>query len=194
MHFAESEMTDNTAAAWEKLNELSPEQLASVGHYVLANKTRIEGELISWAKDYSKTLKEKGIRTARIADNHAIALAGIVTLLESLDVEIDFNDLALHAVDRAKIKLETAKTDSHIADYFFDSINGLYPNQGVTTDKDDVLIVHLPSAIKALHENGNSVNNKAELIAELKRHDRFIVEKTSRVFGEPKKCYYFKTE
>ena len=83
LHFAESDMNDNTAAAWEKLNELSPEQLASVGDYVLTNKTRIEGELISWAKDFSKTLKEKGIKTARIADNHTIALAGIFRLLES---------------------------------------------------------------------------------------------------------------
>lgn len=195
LHFAESDMNDNTAAAWEKLNELSPEQLASLGDYILTNRSYFESELISHAKGYSKVLKEKGIKTARIADNHAIALAGIVALLESLEMDaINFNDLALYTVDRAKVKLETAKTDSHIADYFFQSIADYGITNGVATDKDGVLVVHLPSALKALQDSGNGFNNKAELIAELKRHDRFDSEKTSRTFGEPKKCYHFKSE
>jgi hypothetical protein len=169
--------------------------LASLGDYILTNRSYFESELISWIKEYSKTLKEKGVKTARIADNHAIALAGIVALLESLKMDaINFNDLALYTVDRAKNKLETAKTDSHIADYFFQSIADYGTTAGVATDKEGVLVVHLPSALKALQDSGNGFNNKAELIAELKRHDRFDSEKTSRMFGEPKKCYHFKNE
>ena len=66
----------------------------------------------------------------------------------------------------------------------------------MATDKDCVLIVHLPSALKALQDSGNGFNNKAELIAELKRHDRFIELKPTRALGNGKldKCYHFKSE
>lgn len=196
LHFAEGEMSDSTATAWEKLNALSPEQLASLGDYILTNRVYFENELIGHAKDYSLILKEKGIKTARIADNHAIALAGIVTLLASLNFDINYNDLALYTVDRAKLKLETAKTDSHLADYFFQSIADYGLSSGVATDKEGVLIVHLPSALKALQESGNGFNNKGELIAELKRHDRFMDLKPTRALGNGKldKCYHFKSE
>jgi Toprim-like len=196
LHFAENEMNDSTAAAWAKLNELSPEQLASLGDYILTNRNCFERELISWTKEYSKTLKENGIKTARIADNHAIALAGIVTLLESLKMNaINFNELTLYTVERAKNKLETAKTDSHLADYFFQSIADYSTSNGVATDKDGVLVVHLPTALAVLQNSGNGLN-KSELIPELKRHDRFMDLKPTRALGNGKldKCYHFKSE
>jgi hypothetical protein len=195
LHFADKDLTEETGAAWTELNAYSPDQLAGVGHFILTNRKQFEADLIPEIKDLSATLKNEGVTVTRIAENHAIALAGIVTLLNALGMnEISFIDLIKYAIERAKNKLDTAKTESHLADYFFESIADFNTTKGVCI-ADGVLVVHLPTVLSELQAADNGFNNKGELIAELKRHDRFIEIKTSRkTTDKDQKCYHFKAE
>ncbi|MEI7796712.1 MAG: toprim domain-containing protein [Methylococcaceae bacterium] len=198
LHFADSDLTEATGKAWVQLNNYSPEQLAGVGHYLLSNRKYFENNLISNAKYAANDLKIKGITVTRIAENHAIALSGINTLLELLNVQsvagVDdvFNSLTAYAVERAKDKLETAKTESHIADYFFESIADLTTTDGVATNASNELVIHLPKVLAHLQQHNNGFTNKSELISELKRHDRYVGVKKSRCFSNPLDCYHFK--
>jgi len=197
LHFADSDNNETTGAAWTELNSFTPEQLASVGNYLLINRKLFESELIQWTKDLADKLKAGGIGVTRIAENHAIALAGIALLVKSLKmtdtISID-NDLLPYAIERAKHKLENAKTESHIADYFFQSIAGFDTGAGVATNSDNELVIHLPTVLTHLQNHNNGFTNKGELIASLKGHDRFIEIKPSRALGKLDKCYHFKPE
>ena len=193
LHFADADLNESTGAAWTQLNNYSPEQLAGVGHYLLTNRKLFENKLIKSCQKSADILKTNGINVTRIAENHAIALAGIFTLLESLQLESSFDDaLVDYTIERAKNKLETAKTESHIADYFFESIDGLKVDAGVTTNSSNELVIHLSKVLAHLQQNNNGFNNKGELIAELKRHDRFVGIKNTRALGGQKECYHFK--
>jgi|GEM_PF-3175479 hypothetical protein len=162
--------------------------------YILSNRQYFEANLIPSVKDHSGSLRNVGINVTRIAENHAIALSGIVTLLESLGMDdISFNALTVYTANRAKNKVDTAKTDSHLADYFFDSIASLNSTDGVAINLDNELVIHLPRALIKLQELGNGVSNKSELISELKRHDRYITVKTTRCFVDRCEAYHFKT-
>jgi hypothetical protein len=200
LHFADSDLTEATGKAWIELNNYSPEQLAGVGHYLLTNRKFFENKLIKSCQLCAMTLKSNGINVTRIAENHAIALAGIATLLESLKIEsvagVDdvIDDLVNYTIERAKDKLETAKSESHLADYFFESIEHLTTTDGVATNANNELVIHLPKVLAHLQQNNNGFNNKAELISELKRHDRFIGVKTSKCFNKPCDAYHFKIE
>lgn len=198
LHFADSDLNDNTSKAWLKLNDYSQEQLASVGHFTLSNRQFFEQKLIKTCQQSAVILKSNGVTVTRIAENHAIALSGIITLLELLKIESingigDITDgLVDYIVKRGKTKLETAKSESHLADYFFDSIADMNTTQGVTTNTINELVVHLPTVLIALQQNNNGFNNKAELIAELKAHDRFIGIKKTRCFSKLLDAMHFK--
>lgn len=198
LHFADYDLNDSTSKAWLKLNDYSQEQLASVGHFIFSNRNFFEQKLIKTCQQSTAILKTNGVTVTRIAENHAIALSGIITLLELLKIESlngidDITDgLVNYIVKRGKTKLETAKSESHLADYFFSSIEGMNTTNGVTINANNELVVHLPTVLMSLQQNHNGFNNKADLIGELKAHDRFISIKSSRSFGGPKECYHFK--
>ena len=200
LHFADADLNESTGAAWTQLNNYSPEQLAGVGHYLLTNRKFFENKLIKACQEQSNLLKINGINVTRIAENHAIALAGITTLLELLKIEavtgVDdvVGSLITHTTDRAKNKLETAKSESHLADYFFESIEGLTTIDGVGTNSQNELVVYLSKVLAHLQKNDNGFNNKGDLISELKRHDRFSGVKKTRCFGNPHDAYHFRIE
>jgi len=196
LHFADADLNENTGAAWTELNNYSPEQLAGVGHYLLTNRKFFENKLISNAKFVATELKNKGINVTRIAENHAIPLAGISVLLECLGIDggVYIPELSRYTVERAKNKLETAKSESHLADYFFESIEGLTSTDGVATNSLSELVVHLSKVLAHLQSHNNGFNNKSELISELKRHDRFVGIKTTKCFGKACDAYHFRTE
>jgi hypothetical protein len=91
-----------------------------------------------------------------------------------------------------KHKLETAKTESHLADYFFSSVLEFNTAQGIGTNSDGELVVHLPTVLTELQSRGNGVTNKSELISELRTHDRFVTVKSTRSFGKNCDAYHFK--
>ncbi len=74
LYFADTDNNEITSKAWGELNSYSPEQLASVGDYLLTHRKWFECELITQITHYAATLKDNGITVSRIAENHAIAL------------------------------------------------------------------------------------------------------------------------
>lgn len=199
LHFADKDLNEITSKAWLKLNDYTLEQLASVGHFTLSNRLFFEQKLIKTCQQSAAILKNNGVTVTRIAENHAIALSGIIALLELLKIESldgidDITDgLVNYIVARGKNKLETAKSESHLADYFFDSIAELTTTDGVTINANNELVVHLPTVLMTLQQNHNGFNNKAELIAELKAHDRFLIVKNTKALGKQRECYHFKS-
>jgi hypothetical protein len=193
LHFSDADLNESTGKAWTELNSYSPEQLASVGDYLLTNRKHFEAELIVWVKDFVDLLKEQGITVTRIAENHAIALAGIAMLLTSLNItNIKINDLVIYTIERAKHKLDNAKTESHLADYFFESIHEFNTTEGVATNENE-LVVHLPTVMAHLQSTGNGFFDKKSLIAELRTHDRYVTVKSTRCFSKPCEAYHFKS-
>ena len=195
LYFSDTDNNDITSEAWDELNSYSPEQLASVGNFLLKNREWFESELIEFIELYATKLKDNGINVSRIAENYAIALGGIarfVQVLEHQDVSV--HDLLQYTIERARHKLSMAKTEAHLADQFFESITKFQLNStnGVAIHHDE-LVIHLSSVLDCLKKHGINFN-KNKLIAELKHHDRFVDVKTTRCFGKPCEAYLFKKE
>ncbi|MEI6709328.1 MAG: hypothetical protein WCK96_19595 [Methylococcales bacterium] len=139
--------------------------------------------------------RKNGITVSRIAENHAIELGGIACFVKALKHEdISVPDLIKYTIERAKHKLEMAKTETHLADCFFESITELRLNRanGVAIHHDE-LVIQLPRVLNYLKQHGNNFN-KNKLIDELINHDWFIIKKSTRCFGKPAEAYHFRNE
>lgn len=192
--FRESDLNAGTTEAWRSLNAYAPEQLAGVGHAILGNRNWYKSRIVEACKLYADRLKARGVVVARVAENHAIALAGAALFLEHIGGPGLTDELVDYAVQCARTKLETAKTDAHLADYFFECINNLAHNAGVLT-KNGELQVRLPTVITYLQQNHAQSFDKSKLIEELRSHDRFITVKSTRAFdGIPHDAYVFKEQ
>lgn len=167
----------------------SPEQLASVGDYILTNRQFFEERINSRIKTISEGFKTAGVKVDRIAKNHAICSAGISCLMELLkfpnDEVIDF----YYSMKLAHSKTETARSELPIADLFMSYVKELNEHQGIAIEK-GILVIHLPTALRAIEENWN----KSELMEQLKLMDNFIEKKLSRAIDKhkPKECWIFK--
>jgi hypothetical protein len=188
--FKDTDLTDATSKAWKELEKFSPEQLAAIGDFVLRNQKGLTGNIIETCKTYANNLRRDGVLTARIAENHAIVLAGAAVFLTSLGLSNEIEGVYKYTVECAKKKLETAKTDAHDADYFFEAIEDVGPFNGVVRT-DAALIVHLAKVLPHLQKNGHSFPNKTNLINELKTHERYKATKTTRLFGGSCRAYFF---
>lgn len=118
--FKDAELNETTSEYWKRLSNYSHEQLASVGHYLLTNRKFFEDQLVKNTQFVATKLKEHGVDVTRIAENHAIPLAGISALIEHLGIagDVYIPALSSYTVQCARHKLETAKNESHLADYF----------------------------------------------------------------------------
>jgi len=206
LYFADCDITENTRKAWIELNKYTPEQLASVGDFLLSNRTRIESELIGSITHYATSLKNDGVIVSRIAENYAIALGSIrclmeLTRLNTIDTleTIDTESLVRYTFECAMDKLEIAKTELHLAEQFFELIRE-FDNEdtqfhGVAVCTDGTVVIHLPTTLKYLTSLENFSEkefDKKELINQLKRHDRFIAIKSTRIFSVVCDAYHFK--
>jgi hypothetical protein len=198
IHFSEKNLSDVTAKALTKLSSYSSRQLASIGHFLLINRGHFEKLLVGNTEKFIENLKKSGVSVMRIAENHAMPLAGVLTFLNLVDESFSSDllsyktGLVTYTAKLGKTKIETAHSESHLADYFFESIASFSTADGVATNKEGELVIHLPRVLIRLQKDNNGFTNKAELIGELKRHDRFVGIKTSRCFGTPSECFHFK--
>jgi len=189
--FSDDEITETSGISWTKLQEYSPEQLAGVGHHILSNRNHFEQNLIPEVRKLSTALKGSGISVSRIADNHAIALAGITTLLDLLCVDKFNESLFEFTTATAAKKMETAKTDNHLADIFLDTIKEL---NLITIDGDEFYF-NLTNVLIQLSNRNSAFHNKKELIESLRTHDDYVNSNVLRRMadtGNPSKCYVFR--
>lgn len=193
--FLDRDINDDTLAAWEKLQEFSPEQLAEVGHFLLSNRIHFESQIVQACVSHSKTLREQGIKVTRIADNHAIALAGITCFIELLGISDDYREGLLHYTTKiAAKKLDNAKTDNPLADLFLETLKS---KMFVTQIEKDKFCFHLPTAIERLAGAGHTFPDKTKLIEGLKKHDDFEEIRSVRLHDEvsklyPQRCFVFR--
>jgi len=189
IHFTHDGL-DDTYDAWQHLKTYSPEQLAGIGHFILSNRTYFENGINAEISETADYLRANGVGIDRIAKNHAVAYAGASLLVELTKPAIKDNFINF-TLQAAMSKIETARSELLLADHFMECIEGFSEQQGVYQDE-HLLIIHLPSAIKATDTHWST----KELLSELKLMDGFIDEKTSRVFDKhkPKKCWHFKKE
>jgi len=140
---------------------------------------------INEAADY---LRGKGVSIDRIAKNHAVAYAGVSLLMGLVSMDIK-DDLLGYTLKSSMSKMETARSELRLADYFMDCIASFTEQQGVYQDN-KLLIVHMPTTLNATGESWN----KTELFGELKLLDNFVEIKPRRTLGSLQKCWYFKNE
>jgi len=193
--FLDKDITEETSEAWEQLQRFSPEQLAGVGHLILSNRNYFEQVLVQTIIEHSKTLKSNGIKVTRIADNYAIAMAGITTFLELIGVIEEFNEsLTRYTTKIAAMKLETAKTENPIVDLFLETLKS---ENLATQIGDKTFCFHLPRVLEELAKKGHSYPDKTKLVTGLKTHDDYVGIKSVRVYDQtnklyPQRCWVFR--
>lgn len=190
IHFTHDGL-DDTYEAWQRLKTYSPEQLAGIGHFILCNRAHFEKDINSVINETADYFRAKGVGIDRIAKNHAVAYAGVSLLVERAQPVIK-DDLLNFTLQAAMGKIETARSELLLADHFMECVDGFSELQGVGRDDEQLLVIHMPTAIKATGENWN----KTELLEQLKLVDGFSGKKVTRIFDKhkPKECWHFKTE
>jgi len=191
VHFSQDDL-DETYEAWKHLKTYSPEQLAGIGHYVLSNRVHFEKNINEVIEKQASYFRDNGVGIDRIAKNHAVAYAGAALLADLVKADKhEGESLQAYTLKAAMSKIETSRSELLIADYFMQCIDGFVDLQGVKREG-DVLVVHLPTAIKATDENWN----KTELLEQLRLMDGFMEVKSTRALGlnKPQACWHFKLE
>lgn len=191
LHFPLADTSDETFNQFEKLLTYTPAQLTSVGDLVIRNRSKFENEFVAEIEDVTKLLKSDGrVKVDRVAKNHAVCLAGIHLLNDLVHAEIDEDDLFQYVAKIARKKARTARTETLLADHFFDCIAKLNTVDGVVNEK-GYLIVHMPTALKAIKDNWD----KSKLFEQLKMCDGFVEKKSSRAIdGNSRACWIFKSQ
>lgn len=194
LNFLESDLTDDSYAAWQLLGKYSFDQLAYIGHRILSNRQLFEQEIVQRIRTCSELLQRAGVDVPRIADNHAIPYAALDLLCEHFGFSGYETGLARYIQQTAKTKIETARSESFLADYFFEclfecepSTPGMLNNGGYIIENGEI-IVHMKTALGAINETWN----KSELFNALNKSDYCIGQKTSRAFDTPRSCWFFK--
>ena len=180
---------DDTYQAWQHLKTYSVEQLAGVGHFILTNREYFEHNVNQEINETADYLRAKGVSVDRVAKNHAVAYAGVSILMELARPTIK-DELLKFTHDSAMSKMETSRSELHIADLFMEVITDFNTAQGVARQGEE-MIVHIPTVLKEIGSDYGSWDKKS-LTEELKLVDGFIDRKTSRAFGSGKDCWVFR--
>ena len=126
----------------------------------------------------------------RIAENHAIAMSGMCLINEVMGREGNLKDLNDYVIALAKNKVESARSETPLADAFLELIENVDAVDAVRRE-DGLLYVRLSHALKAILWPPSSIK---DLHQDLKQCDRFQDHKTCRCFGNPVKAWVFTSE
>jgi hypothetical protein len=195
--FEESQLSESSYEGWRGLMKYSPEQLAFVGHSILSQRKWFEERIVKKVQEFGEHLKNVGVTVDRIAKNHAIAMAGIDLVFEVFDFHNAETGTVDYLVQLSKTKIETARNENPIGELFFSTLKSLShsgPEGTIRSGflvKEDLLILHLPTALKTMDEQNYGSWNRSELVKALRDHEGFVELKTSRLLGEKKDCWFF---
>lgn len=203
-----------TRDAFNRFDSYTHNQLASVGDFILRNRTFFETNIIQKINEVSndliKQLNEQDITHDRVAKNHAIVEASGLLFCELAGLNEYIEELPQFSYKLAVSKVKTAKTELILADAFFEHLEMLknYNDGDVSFDSDFMLqkagiketenevYIHLHSAIAAIKKYlGVALFNDLEtLYSQLKAHERFISSQKSQRFAKSKlTCWAFKS-
>lgn len=184
----------------DQLNQYTPEQLASVGDYLLNNRQHFESSLVTTITQYETDLTNQGI-DLKMAQNYAIALGGIACLCELLNIPNQYiGNLVSYTANRARHKQEVIKEPIYVADYFLNLIDDIESNlnYGIIVHdnkktSEQELIIHLPTVLSYLKTQDHDFDQKV-LDTILPKHPRFIsvVKDDTKHFGSTRRIHIFK--
>ena len=196
LKFNEEDVTDTTYAHWSKLTAYSPEQLANLGHRLWQARHSIEKEIAQEVRELSDMLSAHGVAARRIADNHAIVLAGVLALCNTCGFKNgpELENLFDFTATIALSKIESARSESPLADTFLAALDDLpdpkiIPAEGLSVKRSDgLLYVRMDRALKEIEWR----HNLKELLADLKRSDRFVDQRRTSELGTRCRAWVFK--
>jgi hypothetical protein len=172
LKFSSEMITEETKLSFEKLMNLSPQDLATFIVKILNNKGYIEKHWRSYFKNNKEILSQ--IDDNRIIENHALILTFHQLVCDIL--RIDFN-LEPFIIEIAGLKKEScSKNDNPIFDHFFEEIDEI--DDAISSQfceiKNKRLYLNLPNAMKCLVNQGFHLPPSCILIKALKEHRAFI--------------------
>lgn len=202
-----------TRAAFGRFDAYTPNQLASVGDFILRNRTFFEKNLIqkinSVANELISALNEQDVTHDRIAKNHAVVEASAALFCELAGLNEYIDELPQFSFNCAISKVKTAKTENILADAFFEHLEMLknYNDGDISFESDFILqkagiketdnevYIHLHSTIAAFKKYlGVALFNDLDtLYSQLKAHDRFVSNQAKvRINKVKTSCWSFK--
>ena len=121
-------------------------------------------------RELSELLTEKEVKAWRIADNHAIAMCGMFLFNEVVKWrrKEDLTGLTEYVIELAKTKVETARSETPLADVFLEQVEGI--EEGAAVQLKGLLYVRLSRALKVIGWQPSTVR---DLHRDLKECDRF---------------------
>ena len=174
----------------DQLNQYTPEQLASVGDYLLNNRQHFESSLVTTITQYETDLTNRGI-SLKMAQNYAIALGGIVCLCELLNIPNYIDNLVSYTANRARHKQEVIKEPVYVADYFLKLTTQHCDQSAKIIDTKGELHLDLPTALRQLTALDLDFNEKT-LRKGLEQHPQYLSYEKSWAFGTTRKVYFFR--
>jgi hypothetical protein len=125
----------------------------------------------------------------RIAENHAISMSGMFLINKVMGREGNLKDLNDYVIALAKNKVETARSETPLADAFLELIEDVEAPDAVRCE-DGMLYVRVSHALKAINWHPSVLN---DLCRNLKECDRFKGQKSTRLFGKVTTAWTFST-
>jgi hypothetical protein len=127
--FTKQGQDPDTLAALLQIQGLPPGQLAAFRHEVLTRRVRFQQTLFERYRSGAEFLVAEGVKNTRVANNHAVVLAGCKAVFEAFlppgDAQERSNDLAAFLLERARAKVASLAEDSDYLSLFFDTIGRL---------------------------------------------------------------------
>ena len=143
LQYKANDQNQETRAAFSRLFERKPEELASVLQLLMQHRGEIEQQLVQGVLKLRSKLLLLGVATERIAGCYAVCLAGFQALVSitGLDVQVAKERLKLvmeQATQMAKTKNAYASDETEDADVFLEAILGeLQSNADPTAHSDN---------------------------------------------------------
>ena len=188
--FSEKDLSDDTFEGFQRLNQYAPDQLAALGDFILQHREDFENGIVASVRGLVELLTQEGVMVRRIAENHAISMSGMFLVSEVLECKDHMKDLNDYVIGLAKAKIESARSETPLADAFLELIENVDAVDAVRRE-DGLLYVRLSHALKAILWPPSSIK---DLHQDLKQCDRFQDHKTCRCFGNPVKAWVFTSE
>jgi hypothetical protein len=194
LHF-EQDSLDPYSDAFKRLTAYKPEDLTGFGDFIFKHRTTFERHLVSMSDKVVNPLMKKGINIDRIAKNHAVPLAGVLTLLIILGIKDVNSPLWAYTAEIARKKCKTAVSDLDVAEDFFAVIDAVETGKNGVYHESTEIKVRMTDVCDYLEKQHPNQIDIKQLYRELKQHPRFIASNQNtylKAESQRQKCWRFK--
>jgi len=216
LQYKANDQNQETRAAFSKLFERKPEELASVLQLLMQHRGEIEQQLVQDVLKIRRKLLQAGVATERIAGCYAVCLAGFQALVSiaGLDTQVAKERFKLvldETTQMAKTKNAYASDETEDADVFLEAILGelqgkenptAYNDDGFRLYKDRAtneqqVAIYLEKAVPYLREKKHLelTRDMKALKSQLQQHPLFVKKDyPTKIHDKNVKTYVFRYE